>query len=405
MTTSNHQQPSLLIFSDDWGRHRSSCQHLTARLLGRHDVIWVNTIGLRPPKFDRATIMRGLEKLRDWTGIRALDRGKAPPLDSRLQVLNPKMWPWFGSAFDRRINREMLLRQLSPIVTNLPTPPIVISTVPIIADLIGRLAVARWIYYCVDDFGVWPGLDQNALRRIEGPLIERADVLIAASAALQRKFAAMGRSAHLLTHGVDLGMWTASDKGTASLPGLDGLPRPLLVFWGLVDRRLDLAFLARLCNDLKEGTVVLVGPESDPEPAITRLPRLVRLPAMAYMELPRLAREADVLVMPYADLPVTRMIQPLKLAEYLATGKPVVARDLPANRPWSDALDLADSPAAFSEAVRTRLATGLLESQRSARERLIAESWDAKAESFEGWVFGREPSEPIGHERTEATRR
>ena len=70
---------------------------------------------------------------------------------------------------------------------------------------------------------------------------------------------------------------------------------------------------------------------------------------MPFEELPRLAREAGVLVMPYADLPVTRAMQPLKLKEYLATGRPVVVRDLPATRPWADCLDLADTAEEFRQ--------------------------------------------------------
>ena len=57
---------SLVVFSDDWGRHPSSCQHLIGRLVGRHDVLWVNTIGMRPPRLDRSTLSRGLEKLSQW---------------------------------------------------------------------------------------------------------------------------------------------------------------------------------------------------------------------------------------------------------------------------------------------------------------------------------------------------
>ena len=65
------------------------------------------------------------------------------------------------------------------------------------------------------------------------------------------------------------------------------------------------------------------------------------LPPVPYEELPSLAARATVLVMPYADLPVTRAMQPLKLKEYLATGKPVVVRALPATGPWADCLDAA----------------------------------------------------------------
>ena len=61
------------------------------------------------------------------------------------------------------------------------------------------------------------------------------------------------------------------------------------------------------------------------------------------------------------------IVQPLKLKEYLATGKPCVVRDLPACREWADSLDLADSPESFVAAVKRRLEEGLPESQRLAR--------------------------------------
>ena len=71
-------------------------------------------------------------------------------------------------------------------------------------------------------------------------------------------------------------------------------------------------------------------PKADPEPGLIQTPRVVYVPPLPYEALPGLAREASVLVMPYADLPVTWAMQPLKLKEYLATGKPAVVRDLPA---------------------------------------------------------------------------
>src|SRR5262249_37323525 len=108
--------------------------------------------------------------------------------------------------------------------------------------------------------------------------------------------------------------------------------------------------------------------------------------------LPHLAREAAVLIMPYADLPVTRAMQPLKLKEYLATGRPAVVRDLPANQEWDDCLDLAATPQSFSDAVRRRLGTGLPEEQRRARARLATETWAKKACLFERSAFGEEAS-------------
>jgi hypothetical protein len=122
------------------------------------------------------------------------------------------------------------------------------------------------------------------------------------------------------------------------------------------------------------------------------LSRVVHLPPLPFDHLPQLAKDASVLIMPYADLPVTRAIQPLKLKEYLATGKPVVVSDLPANRAWSDCLDLASSPEEFSKAVFERIVSGLPVCQAQVRDRLAAESWTAKARLFQEWIFHQEPA-------------
>jgi len=56
----------LIVFSDDWGRHPSSCQHLVSHLLDCCEVTWINTIGMRPPRFDLTTLKRGLDKIQQW---------------------------------------------------------------------------------------------------------------------------------------------------------------------------------------------------------------------------------------------------------------------------------------------------------------------------------------------------
>ena len=380
--------PPLLVFADDWGRHPSSCQHLVRHLLPHRSVVWVNTVGTRPPRLDLTTVRRGCEKARQWlrTAQRPTATGNSGP-----RVLNPRMWPWVSSAFARGLNRRLLTRQLLPVIRDLHSAPVAVTTLPIVADLIGELPVARWVYYCVDDFSLWPGLDGKAgFKRLEERLVNQVDEIVAVSEPLRdRLSAATGRPIRLLTHGVDLDYW--SGHQVESIPAIDGLERPLVVFWGVVDRRMDVDFVRRLAADLKRGTIVLVGPHNNPDPELLQLPRMVSTGALPYECLPRLAREAAVLVMPYADLPVTRAMQPLKLKEYLATGKPVVARDLPATGAWADALDSADTTAKFSAAVMRRLDTGLPSVQQAARERLADESWAAKARAFERSLSPRRP--------------
>jgi glycosyltransferase involved in cell wall biosynthesis len=188
-----------------------------------------------------------------------------------------------------------------------------------------------------------------------------------------------------LTHGVDVDFWKNPAERASRL---DHLERPLIVFWGVIDQRMDTAFVEALARGLTRGTIALVGPSQGRNKALSRLPRIHRTGAVPFASLPAIAREAAVLIMPYVAEPVTMAMQPLKLKEYLATNKPVVVRDLPANREWANALDLAQSPQAFVQSVRLRLETGLPDEQARARERLRDESWAIKARQFERMIFG-----------------
>ena len=63
--------------------------------------------------------------------------------------------------------------------------------------------------------------------------------------------------------------------------------------------------------------------------ALTRRPNVVWTGPVRYEELPTIVAAFDVGLIPYAENEYTRNVFPLKLFEYLAAGKPVVATGLP----------------------------------------------------------------------------
>ena len=171
------------------------------------------------------------------------------------------------------------------------------------------------------------------------------------------------------------------------------LPRPIFLFWGLLDERLDLEFLEQLAKDIPNATILMAGPSASSE-VVARLEKIHGLKCLGnipYEKLPLLASEADVLLMPYLKNESTEQIQPLKMTEYLASGKPAVVRDLRAAQIWKDALDIAETPIAFSKLARLRAETGLPENQRTARNRLKKESWEQKAAYFETFILENKP--------------
>lgn len=409
-------QTRLVVFSDDWGRHPSSCQHLVGRLLPRYEALWVNTIGMRSPGLSAGDLKKIAVKLRQWVG--GAGRGSGEPgvvLPTGLSVVSPRMWPGFRRPWQRGLNAKLMAGAVNRALgrRRAGETRVAVTTLPITADLVGRLDVDRWVYYCVDDFSVWPGVDGQAMQEMEQRQVRRMDALAAVSETLRQRLSGMGGDSRLLTHGIDLAHWGWGDDpgagaGTNPEGGRGGkgvevelpdwcrrLGRPMILFWGLLDPRLDVDWCRRLAESLRAGpggTLALVGPRLDADPALGSIEGVVMPGPVSYEALPALARQADVLVMPYADLPVTRAMQPLKFKEYLATGKAVVARDLPATREWAGAADLVTDARAFVRAVMERIGQGASAAQREdRRRRLPGESWDHKARQLEAIVTGQGP--------------
>ncbi|WP_144058898.1 glycosyltransferase [Rhodopirellula sp. SWK7] len=375
----------MLVFSDDWGRHPSSCQHLVRRLLPEVPTTWVNTIGMRPPRLDWLTLQRGAGKIAGWLKRPPTDESAqgATDLPAGLSVIDAKMWPWMTRGHDRWLNQQLLTRQLFAAAQD----AVVITTIPIVADLVGHLPAKRWVYYCVDDFSVWPGLDSQMLGQMENALLPKMDVIVAASDTLAAGIASRGHHAEVLTHGVDLDFWNQPLQNSENDPLVDhpqiaADAAPFVLFWGVVDRRLNADWVLALADAMSAGTIVLAGPQQDPDPRLHHHQRISLTGAVPFESLPALAKRASILIMPYADLPVTRAMQPLKLKEYLATGLPVVASSLPSTSVWQDGCDVVTTSEDFVAATLERIGSGVTTEQTAAREKLHQESWLEKSAEF-----------------------
>jgi glycosyltransferase involved in cell wall biosynthesis len=111
--------------------------------------------------------------------------------------------------------------------------------------------------------------------------------------------------------------------------------------------------------------------------ALPALPNIHWLGMQPLRKLPGYIKGLDVCTMPYRLNEATRNIYPLKLHEYMATGKPVVATAIPAVQAFRHLMYVADGPEQFVECVERALAesdTGLVAQRRVQAQ---AHSWEA----------------------------
>lgn len=395
----------FVVFADDWGRHPSSCQHLFRRIIPQAQVIWVNTIGLRTPRINLHDLGRSLQVIRSWIRPKAKfgARSAASPASHAANtrpgipwedsvcpyVLSPVMWPSFRGPTSSALNHRLLsgavhraLRHVAP-----GKHPILVSTSPTLPGLFRDLIFRRTVYYCVDDFTHWHGINGRAVHRLEQETLDACDLMIATSTSILEARSSLVSASTLLTHGVDLAHFSRARPDPSS--PLADLPHPLVGMFGVFDQRIDGSVLKAAALLSPQATFVIIGPVVDRDPGEFRnVPNLLFLGAVPYSDLPGHVGHLDLCVLPYVVDESTRNINPLKLKEYLATGKPVIASPLPEAVRLAEYLTLA-GPEEFPKAVASALAA--MESGASANPTrlrtglenfLRSESWEAKAKRF-----------------------
>jgi len=378
----------LIVFADDWGRHPSSSQHLIRVLLSQYPTLWVNTVGTRKPGLSARDLMRVCGVLKRWVVGRD---GQGEQLPEGLSVSSPVMYPGYRRPWQRRFNAGRVAQAVNAEISQ-SHRRVVVTTLPTTADLVGKLDADRWVYYCVDDYSQWPGTDHAAMDAMERELVSKVDAVACVSEKLRERIASIGRAdSTLLTHGVDVDFWLDRSFEPNQTEQWIMSRKPLALFWGLLDDRLDRSIISELietCQGSLNG-LCLVGPMAAGYFIGASDMGFVSTGPVSHSRLPLYAKHAKVLIMPYIDAPVTRAMQPLKLLEYLATMKPVVVRDLPSTREWADCCDLAGDAETFAKLVVKRARTGTPPEQLAARQRrLPSESWSSKAEQLAAIIDG-----------------
>ncbi len=372
-------QTSFLVFSDDWGEHPSSCQHIFRHIVRDYPVVWVNTVGMRLPRLNKTDMVKGLKKLaRMFWGPKAAGASKVLP--AGLSVLQPFMLPYNKGpwrAFNRRsvikaVHKELRRRQL--------VSPILVTTVPNACDYIGAFGERRVVYYCVDDFAEWPGHEKDLVLEMERDLVTKADIFIATSEKLVQRLRSLGKPTHFLPHGVDCRAFEDIPEGREH-PALAPIPRPRVGYVGLIDARLNWRLIEYLLQRLPEVSFVFVG-RVEIELALEHYANFYHVPPVPYTEVPLVLKSLDLLVLPYEVNSFTQTINPLKLKEYLASGRGIVGAPLQEIERFADYLIVARDLEEWLVRIRDFLFGGVLGPEGDRRSLLLSEDWSFKARQF-----------------------
>lgn len=224
------------------------------------------------------------------------------------------------------------------------------------------------VFDCVDDFAEW--------RPFEPPMLAKATAVVVTSTALEQRLRPHHPRLAVVPNGCDFAFFNTRPSGPppADLPRAR---RPRAAFVGAWGAWVDSAAVARAAKQLSHWDFILIGPEFGGYPVRGR--NIYKLGMRPYERLPAYLHEVDVTLIPFLDSQVSRAANPVKLWEYLATGKPVVSSPLPEVLPLRNLVRIA-VPDTFAQEI-----SAALFDQESAPKRIAVaknNSWEARYEAI-----------------------
>ena len=306
-------------------------------------------------------------------------------------LLNPPKWLPKTLPFGRRLNDHIQYRAIRKACAQLKMEsPLLWLNAHYAVDLVGNLGESGVIYDVTDD---WSQLAQSDLdKRLtvaqDAELCRKADAVIVCSERLYELKQKLSDNVTLIPNGVDAAHYApVLDEKEKPLPSIAAhWEKPVYGYTGTIHPdRVDVGLIEGIAKRMTQGTLALVGPTlltDEDMRRLTKTGRVVFTGGVSYNILPEIMRAFDVCMTPHLVTPFTESLNPIKLWEYLAAGKPIVSTPVAGFRDYPQFVACAKNADDFFDALR--IAEKEPEAKQRERRHVVTEqSWHNRVDQVE----------------------
>ncbi len=365
----------IVYFGNEWfAENRTSSHHMARQIAASVTVLYVDSPGMRAPSASGRDLRRIVAKLSQALRLPAEVRPglwhcTVPQLPWRRLPGVAPLNRWFGAWAVRRAMSHVGIQQ-AVLWFVVPHPSFMLDAVP----------HALAIYYCIDDYAAHPGIDADLIQACDAELTRRADHVFVAPPALVKAKQAVNPATSYSPHGVDSDMFGAARDDETLVPAVAAaLAHPVIGYFGLIAPWTDIELIEWLALQRPRWRFLLIGHASVDVSGLSALPNVVLAGPQPYESLPSWAKAFDVAIIPYRLNQQVRNANPLKLREYLATGKPIVSVRAPEIDRFAGLVLVADGREEFLASIERALADNTPELEAQRADAVQEMSWEHRA--------------------------
>lgn len=245
------------------------------------------------------------------------------------------------------------------------------------------------IYQCVDPMIIPYDMKHGITSELQ--LVKESDMVICTSRALYQEKSKINKNTYFVPNAADLSHSSkALDENLAAHPILEKIPKPIIGYFGSIERRIDFDMMQSVINSNPDKSFVFVGPYyAEHVPGWFFNTPNVHLPGpVSYADMPQMLKGFDIAIIPFKKDEVSATIFPLKLFEYLGAGKPVIITDFnPDLKEYTfGAVNFCGNSTAFGEAINNILKNDNAEKQQERLAVAQKNTWAIRADEIEALI-------------------
>jgi glycosyltransferase involved in cell wall biosynthesis len=313
-----------------------------------------------------------------------------------LTVVSPGAILPFGNL-SRSINRLNQCIIASQIRRFLPQGCILLSTLPSSADLIPWLHPSLVFYDCVDYHAGFSGMiNPDVVNQMERDLVFASKTVFATARTLWIRMRTLHPDVRLVPNAAEVAHFATAVEAPLH-PELVPIPEPRVGFIGGIASWVNIQMLAELAITRPNIQLVMIGPVETDVSTLEKLPNVHFLGRKPYQELPQYLHGFDATLYAFVDNELTKGVNPIKVYEYIAAGKEVIASPTYELRKFSDLVWLAEDGAEAAQALDAILAGKRKITPEVCKQFGLDNSWSARTDEIEKAVVDWLPS-PVDEE-------
>jgi glycosyltransferase involved in cell wall biosynthesis len=212
-------------------------------------------------------------------------------------------------------------------------------------------------------------------------MVNKSDIVITTSRILQRQMEEdfPDKKSYLIPNGCDINHF--KPRGKTQKPNeLEFHGGPIITYSGAWANWIDDELIKKIAFAFSNALVIVIGSKLCPFNN-TDIPNLKYLGHKPYQELPRYLQSSTVCIIPFLMGQITSAASPIKMYEYLASGKPVVSTDIPEARNIPSVYIGVDH-STFIEKVRLILDNKIKFNEDEVYHWLASHTWEKRFEEI-----------------------